>query len=63
MRRRDKTRVLEDLRRAVLEQTYVVTPHALLEMRNDRLDLLDVESAVLTGTIRQVFKSDPRGPR
>jgi hypothetical protein len=63
MRRRDKTRVLEDLRRAVLEQTYVVTPHALLEMRNDRLDLVDVESAVLTGTIRQVFKSDPRGPR
>ena len=38
MRQRDKTRALEAIRRAVLEQAYVITPHALLEMREDRLD-------------------------
>ena len=43
------------MRRAVLEQMYVLTPHALLEMREDRLDVVDVESAILTGRIERVF--------
>lgn len=51
------------MRDAVLEQRYVVTPHALLEMRDDKLDLVDVESAILTGTIERVFDDDPRGRR
>ena len=63
MRQRDKTRALEAMRRAVLEQMYVLTPHALLEMREDRLDVVDVESAILTGRIERVFEDDPRGPR
>ena len=63
MRQRDKTRALEDMRRAVLDQAYVVTPHALFEMREDRLDLVDVESAILTGRIEREFVDDPRGPR
>ncbi|HWL93735.1 MAG TPA: DUF4258 domain-containing protein [Phycisphaerae bacterium] len=40
-----------------------MTPHALLEMRDDDLDIIDVESAILTGTIEQVFDDDPRGQR
>ncbi len=45
-------RVLATIRQAVLDQTYVMTPHALLEMHVDRLDVVDVESALLTGTNR-----------
>ena len=56
-------RALADARQAVLDQTYVVTPHALLEMYVDRLDIIDVESAILTGTIENVFANDPRGTR
>ncbi len=51
------------MRRAVLDQAYVLTPHAILEMREDQLDVLDVESAILTGRIERVFENDPRGPR
>ncbi|HKQ48142.1 MAG TPA: DUF4258 domain-containing protein [Phycisphaerae bacterium] len=51
------------MRRAVHDQTYVLTSHAVLEMRVDRLDIVDVESAVLTGTITQTFDDDPRGRR
>lgn len=54
---------MKAMRQAVRDQTYVMTPHALLEMRNDRLDLVDVESAILTGTIERVFDDDPRGRR
>ena len=56
-------RFLSAAREAVLSQAYVITPHALLEMRNDRLDVIDIESAVLTGTIERVFEDDPRGTR
>jgi hypothetical protein len=63
MRQRDKARALEAMRRAVLEQAYVLAPHALLEMREDRLDVVDVESAILTGRMERVFADDPRGPR
>jgi hypothetical protein len=31
------------MREAVLNQTYVLTPHAVLELRADRLDVIDVE--------------------
>ena len=55
--------VLDAARRAVLDQTYVVTPHALLEMHVDRLDVVDIESAILTGTIERVFEDDLRGTR
>ena len=41
----------------------MITPHALLEMRDDRLDVVDVESAILTGTIKRAFEEDSRGRR
>ena len=63
MRQCDKASALEAMRRAVLDQNYVFTPHALLEMREDRLDVVDVESAILTGRIERVFEDDPRGTR
>ena len=60
---RDLERVLAAARQAVLDQAYVLTPHAVLEMRNDRLDVVDIEAAILTGTIERVYEDDPRGPR
>jgi len=63
MKRQAVERALEAMRRAVLDQRYVMTPHALLEMREDGLYVVDVETAVLTGTIARVFEDDPRGVR
>ncbi len=51
------------MREAVISQAFVVTQHALFEMPEDRLDVVNVESAILTGTIERVFEDDPRGPR
>ena len=51
------------MRLAIRNCEYVVTVHALLEMRIDSLDIIDVESAILTGTIQTVFDDDPRGRR
>jgi hypothetical protein len=60
---RQTERVLRDIQQAIVAQAYVVTPHALLEMETDHLDLVDVESAVLTGKIEQVVEDDPRSRR
>jgi len=59
----DRNRILEQMREAVLNHAYVITPHGEREMREDSLDIVDVESAVLTGTIEAVFDDDPRGRR
>lgn len=63
MKGRDRARALKAMRQAVMDLAYVLTPHALLEMREDHLDVVDVESAILTGRIERVFEDDPRGPR
>ena len=60
---RERERALTAMRQAVLGQAYVLTPHAVLELRKDRLDIIDIESAILTGIIERVFEDDPRGPR
>jgi hypothetical protein len=57
------SRELERIRRAVLEQRYTLTEHAYEEMDEDRLDVLDVESAILTGRVEQTLAHDPRGTR
>jgi hypothetical protein len=54
---------LERIRRAVLEQRYALTEHAYLEMDADKLNVLDVEAAILTGGIHQVLTNDRRGRR
>ena len=56
-------RELERIRSVILEHRYALTEHACDEMAEDNLDVLDVESAVLTGDIDQVLTKDPRGTR
>ena len=40
-----------------------MTAHAMEEMAEDYLDLLDVEKAALTGKIGSIRRDDPRGTR
>jgi hypothetical protein len=56
-------RDLDRIRRAVLDQNYTLTEHAYDEMDEDSLDVLDVESAILTGRLDQTLTHDPRGTR
>lgn len=54
---------LQRIREAVLSHRYVLTEHAYNEMTADGLDVLDLESAILTGRIQKSFSRDPRGKR
>jgi hypothetical protein len=40
-----------------------MTAHAAEEMAEDRLNIVDVEHAVLTGRVAQIQRDDPRGNR
>ncbi len=51
------------IREAVLKQQYALSEHAYDEMDEDDLDALDVESAILTGSIEKELLNDPRGIR
>jgi hypothetical protein len=57
------SRELERIRNAILDHRYTLTEHAYDEMAEDNLDVLDVESAILTGDIYQVLPLPPRGTR
>ena len=57
------SRDLEKIRLAVLDQRYNLTEHAYDEMDQDRLDVLDIESALLTGQVQQILTQDARGKR
>jgi len=50
-------RVLNRMRKLVLERRYIVTAHAYDEMAADDLAIWDVESAILTGKIVQRQKN------
>jgi len=56
-------RELERIREAILDGRFALTEHAYDEMEEDDLDVLHVESAILTGEIDQVLTMDPRGTR
>ena len=55
-------RVLERIRDAIRSQRYDVTKHAVDEMAEDGLDI-DVETAVVTGSIAKTENDEPRGTR
>jgi Domain of unknown function (DUF4258) len=40
-----------------------MTVHAMEEMAEDNLDILDVEHAILDGQISRIEKGDPRGTK
>ena len=57
------SRDLERIHNAILDHRYALTEHAYDEMGEDNLDVLDIESAILTGEIDAVLTRDPRGVR
>ena len=56
-------RLLERIRAAVRSGEYDVTKHAVDELAEDGLDIVDVETSILNGGIKKTEKDDPRGPR
>lgn len=54
-------RIIEKIRDAVRAGNYDMTFHAVEEMAEDKLGVLDVESGILTGEIIKSQKDDPRG--
>lgn len=43
-------------------ESYVITRHAEVERRNDRLSIAEVEESLRNGTILEAYADDPRGP-
>jgi hypothetical protein len=56
-------RIIEKLRELVRDERYQISVHANEEMANDLLEAIDVENAILTGSITKRFTRDPRGTR
>ena len=54
---------IERIRESVLSQCYTFSEHAYDEMTEDNFDVLEVEAALLTGTMEQVLTHDSRGTR
>ena len=54
-------RLIERIRQKILLRDYDLTIHAIEEMAEDDLDVLDIEHAVLNGQVVRRHKRDPRG--
>jgi hypothetical protein len=48
---------------AIRKAAYDMTVHAVDEMAEDKLDFIDVETAILNGRLIKTEKDDPRGAR
>ena len=55
--------LIERIRRRILLRDYDLTIHAIEEMAEDDLDVLDIEQAVLTGQVVRRNTRDPRGTK
>ncbi|MEW6273909.1 MAG: DUF4258 domain-containing protein [Bacillota bacterium] len=53
---------ISQIRKALPEERYEISQHAEQERRNDGLSLADVENAIHTGEIIELYPNDPRGP-
>jgi len=56
-------RILSRIRQAIRNGEYDMTAHAVEEMAEDRLDFVDVETAILNGKLIKTKRNDPRGAR
>ena len=52
---------IERIREKVRLRQYDMTVHAVEEMAEDGLDIVDVEHAVLSGHVARIERNDPRG--
>lgn len=56
-------RLIERIRQKILFRDYDLTVHAVEEMAEDDLDVLDIEHAVLNGQVVRRHKRDLRGTK
>ena len=56
-------RIIDRIREKIRLQQYDMTVHAMEEMAEDNLDILDIEHAILDGQISRIEKGDPRGTK
>lgn len=56
-------RTLDRIRAAIRNAVYDLTVHAVDEMAEEKLDILDMETAILNGKLFKTGKNDPRGTR
>ena len=54
---------IERIREKIRLEHYDMSAHAMEEMTEDDLDILDVERAILDGSIVHSEKDDPRGTK
>lgn len=54
---------IEKIREKVRLRRYDMTAHAMEEMAEDELDIIDVENSILSGSVARIEKDDPRGPK
>jgi fructose-specific phosphotransferase system component IIB len=54
---------LDRIRNCIRHRHYYMSAHAMEEMAEDLLDIVDVEAAILSGTINRMEKGDPRGTK
>ena len=52
---------IERIREKIRLRHYDMTVHAVEEMAEDGLDIVDVVHAVLTGRVARIDRNDPRG--
>ena len=56
-------RILDRIRASIRHAIYDITAHAVEEMAEDALDIVDVETAILNGRLVKTARDDPRGTR
>lgn len=54
---------IERVREKIRLRQYDMTAHAMEEMAEDDLDIIDVEHAVLSGRVARLERDDPRGSK
>ena len=54
---------LDQIREKIRLRQYDMSAHAMEEMAEDGLDIIDVEQAILNGHIARIEKDDPRGTK
>ncbi|NER25561.1 MAG: DUF4258 domain-containing protein [Symploca sp. SIO1C2] len=54
---------IDRIREKILLRQYDMSGHAMEEMAEDLLTILDVEEAILNGQVLRVEKDDPRGTK
>jgi hypothetical protein len=62
-RQRMPRSTIERIRDKIRQRQYDMTGHAMEEMAEDDLDIVDVEQSILSGSLVRIDRNDPRGTK